>query len=83
MTLGCVVCVHVSRSLAFRARVFLTIHRYPNHPSPANSKNIRVAWPEVAAELGGSPDSWRMLLDRALDRVTRELGFEEEDDESH
>jgi RNA polymerase sigma factor (sigma-70 family) len=39
------------------------------------------SWPEVAAELGGSPDSWRMQLARALDRVTRELGLEEKGNE--
>jgi RNA polymerase sigma factor (sigma-70 family) len=39
------------------------------------------SWPEVAAELGGTPDSWRMQMGRALDRVTLELGLEEEDDE--
>jgi RNA polymerase sigma factor (sigma-70 family) len=39
------------------------------------------SWPEVAEELGGSPDSWRMQLTRALDRVTHELGLEEEPDE--
>jgi DNA-directed RNA polymerase specialized sigma24 family protein len=39
------------------------------------------SWPEVAAELGGSPDSWRMQMVRAVDRVTHELGLQEEDDE--
>jgi RNA polymerase sigma-70 factor (ECF subfamily) len=39
------------------------------------------SWPEVAAVLGGSPDSWRMQFGRALDRVAGELGLEEEDNE--
>jgi DNA-directed RNA polymerase specialized sigma24 family protein len=39
------------------------------------------SWPEVAAELGGNPDSRRMQLARALDRVTRALGLEDEDNE--
>jgi len=30
-------------------------------------------WPEIAAELGASPDALRMKLGRALDRVVREL----------
>jgi RNA polymerase sigma factor (sigma-70 family) len=39
------------------------------------------SWPEVAAELGGRPDCWRMQLARALDRVTHELGLEKENEE--
>jgi RNA polymerase sigma-70 factor (ECF subfamily) len=34
-------------------------------------------WPEIAAELGGSPDALRIRLDRAVERVTRELGLDE------
>ena len=30
-------------------------------------------WTEIAAEMGGSPDSLRLQLSRAVDRVTREL----------
>jgi RNA polymerase sigma-70 factor (ECF subfamily) len=37
-------------------------------------------WPEIAAELGGSPNARRMQLVRALDRIARELGIEEDDD---
>lgn len=32
-------------------------------------------WPEIAAELGGSPDALRKRLTRALDRVASELGL--------
>ena len=35
-------------------------------------------WPAIAAALGGTADARRMQLTRALDRVTRELGLEEE-----
>jgi RNA polymerase sigma-70 factor (ECF subfamily) len=34
------------------------------------------SWPEIAAEVGGRPDALRMQLNRALDRVTRELGLD-------
>ncbi len=38
-------------------------------------------WAEVAAELGGAADARRMQLQRAIGRVARELGLEEEADE--
>jgi RNA polymerase sigma-70 factor (ECF subfamily) len=38
------------------------------------------AWPEVAAELGGTPEARRKQLARALDRVARELGIDEDSD---
>jgi RNA polymerase sigma-70 factor (ECF subfamily) len=38
-------------------------------------------WGEIAAELGGTPDARRVQLSRALDRVTRQLGLEEDADE--
>jgi RNA polymerase sigma factor (sigma-70 family) len=38
-------------------------------------------WAEIARELGGSPDALRMQLGRAVDRVARELGLAEVDDE--
>jgi DNA-directed RNA polymerase specialized sigma24 family protein len=34
------------------------------------------AWTEIAAELGGSPDGLRMQLQRAIERVTQELGLD-------
>jgi RNA polymerase sigma factor (sigma-70 family) len=39
------------------------------------------SWAEVAAELGGMPEARRKQLTRALDRVSQELGLEEECDE--
>jgi RNA polymerase sigma-70 factor (ECF subfamily) len=35
-------------------------------------------WSAIAAELGGSPDALRMRLARAVDRVARSLGLEED-----
>ncbi|MGD9635312.1 MAG: RNA polymerase sigma factor [Pirellulales bacterium] len=35
-------------------------------------------WAAVADQLGGSPDALRMKLTRAIDRVARELGVEDE-----
>jgi RNA polymerase sigma-70 factor (ECF subfamily) len=32
-------------------------------------------WPEIAAALGGQPQTHRRRLDRALDRVSRQLGL--------
>jgi RNA polymerase sigma factor (sigma-70 family) len=36
-----------------------------------------VPWAEIAVRLGGTPDSRRLQLLRAVDRVARELGLEE------
>jgi RNA polymerase sigma-70 factor (ECF subfamily) len=36
-------------------------------------------WAEIARQLGGSPDGRRMQLTRALNRVSAELGLEDED----
>jgi RNA polymerase sigma-70 factor (ECF subfamily) len=36
-----------------------------------------LTWPEVAARVGGQPQARRRQLERALDRVTRELGLDE------
>jgi RNA polymerase sigma factor (sigma-70 family) len=38
------------------------------------------SWLEVAAELGGTPESRRKQLTRALNRVTQELGLAEDND---
>ena len=35
------------------------------------------SWPEIAAELGGTPEGRRKQLTRALDRVAAELGLED------
>ena len=37
-------------------------------------------WPAIATEVGGSPDGRRIQLTRALDRVTRQLGLDEDED---
>jgi hypothetical protein len=45
--------------------------------------DLRVAgrsWGEVAAEMGGTPDARRVQLQRAADRVGRQLGLEDDDD---
>src|SRR5262249_48862794 len=38
------------------------------------------SWDEIAAELGGTAQARRMQLDRAMDRVTRQLGLDEATD---
>jgi RNA polymerase sigma-70 factor (ECF subfamily) len=38
-------------------------------------------WAEIARELGGTPQARRKQLARAVDRASRELGLDEEDDE--
>jgi RNA polymerase sigma-70 factor (ECF subfamily) len=38
------------------------------------------SWAEVAQELGGTADARRVQLQRAADRVSRELGLEDEDE---
>jgi RNA polymerase sigma-70 factor (ECF subfamily) len=43
----------------------------------ADLRGQGLGWPEIAAQLGGTPDGRRMLLTRALDRVSRELGLED------
>jgi RNA polymerase sigma factor (sigma-70 family) len=37
-------------------------------------------WPEIADELGGSPEALRKKFARALDRIARELGLDDPDD---
>jgi RNA polymerase sigma-70 factor (ECF subfamily) len=37
-------------------------------------------WAEIAQQLGGTPDGRRMQLTRALDRVSRELGLDDDDE---
>ena len=36
-------------------------------------------WPDIAAQVGGTPSGRRKQLSRALDRVARELGLDEEE----
>ena len=56
--------------LAFRSRLS------PQEQQLAEHRCQGKAWTDIAAELGGTPDSLRMCLDRALDRVARELRLE-------
>jgi hypothetical protein len=35
-------------------------------------------WPGIAAQVGGTPSGRRKQLNRAIDRVARELGLDEE-----
>jgi hypothetical protein len=37
-------------------------------------------WPDIAAQVGGTPSGRRKQLTRAINRVARELGLEEEHD---
>jgi RNA polymerase sigma-70 factor (ECF subfamily) len=39
------------------------------------------AWADIAAQMGGTPDGRRVQLDRAVSRVSRELGLEEDNSE--
>ena len=39
------------------------------------------AWADIAAQMGGTPDGRRVQLDRAVSRVSRELGLEEDSGE--
>ena len=34
-------------------------------------------WPEIAAQVGGSPDALRKKFTRAMDRIAGELGLSE------
>jgi hypothetical protein len=38
-------------------------------------------WPEIAAQVGGTPGGRRKQLSRAIARVARELGLDEEEHE--
>jgi DNA-directed RNA polymerase specialized sigma24 family protein len=42
----------------------------------AEDRSIGRSWQEIAADVGEPANTLRMRLDRALDRVTRELGLE-------
>ena len=41
----------------------------------AEQRALGRSWPEIAAEVGGSPDGLRMRLNRAIERVSQELGL--------
>jgi RNA polymerase sigma-70 factor (ECF subfamily) len=44
----------------------------------ADRRAAGLNWPQIAAELGGTPEALRKQLARAVERVSRELGLEEE-----
>jgi RNA polymerase sigma-70 factor (ECF subfamily) len=43
----------------------------------ADLRGVGMAWGEIAADMGGTPDGRRMQLGRALDRVMQQLGLDE------
>jgi RNA polymerase sigma-70 factor (ECF subfamily) len=47
----------------------------------AELRSEGLAWADIAAKLGGTPQGRRMQLARAVERVSRELGLEEGGDE--
>jgi RNA polymerase sigma-70 factor (ECF subfamily) len=53
----------------------------PEERRLAELRNQGADWAAIAAEVGGSPVALRKRLSRALDRVTRELGLDDEDHE--
>jgi RNA polymerase sigma-70 factor (ECF subfamily) len=51
----------------------------PDERELVERRNQGREWAAIAAELGGNPTALRKKLSRALDRVTRELGLDEQD----
>ncbi len=47
----------------------------------ADERALGREWPDIAAELGGRPDALRKKLDRAVNRIARELGLDDFDHE--
>jgi RNA polymerase sigma factor (sigma-70 family) len=47
----------------------------------ADQRALGREWPDIAAELGGQPDALRKKLDRAINRIARELGLDDFDHE--
>jgi RNA polymerase sigma-70 factor (ECF subfamily) len=41
-------------------------------------RSAGLGWQEIAAARGGTPDAWRKKLERAIDRVCRDLGVDRE-----
>ena len=52
----------------------------PEERQIANLRGQGRSWPEVAAELGGTPEARRKQLTRALDLIAHQLGLEEDVD---
>jgi RNA polymerase sigma-70 factor (ECF subfamily) len=44
----------------------------------ADRRSAGLNWPQIAAELGGTPDALRKQLSRGVERISRELGLEPE-----
>src|SRR5262249_8555111 len=62
------------------------LHRFRESLSPeerelADLRSRGVSWADVAAQVGGTVAARRSQLSRAIDRVTRELGLEEANNE--
>jgi RNA polymerase sigma-70 factor (ECF subfamily) len=53
----------------------------PEERQLAELRALGREWPDIAAQVGGTPGGRRKQLTRAIDRVTRELGLDDEDDE--
>jgi RNA polymerase sigma factor (sigma-70 family) len=66
-----------ARDLLAQVRDRLT----PEERRLADRRALGREWPEIAAEMGGTPDALRKKFTRALNRVTRELGLDEPGDE--
>jgi RNA polymerase sigma factor (sigma-70 family) len=47
----------------------------------AEQRSLGREWADIAAELGGRPDALRKKLDRAVNRIARELGLDDFDHE--
>jgi RNA polymerase sigma factor (sigma-70 family) len=53
----------------------------PEERQLAELRALGREWPDIAAQVGGTPGGRRKQLTRAIDRVTRELGLDEEEHE--
>jgi RNA polymerase sigma-70 factor (ECF subfamily) len=62
-----------ARDLLEQVRSRLT----PDELRLADRRAVGRDWPNIAAELGGTPDALRKKFTRAINRVTRELGLDE------
>ncbi len=69
--------VVVNRDLLAAVRARLTA----DEQEVVNRRSLGQSWDEIAAALGGTPDGRRMQHKRAIDRVTLELGLDEEPDD--
>ena len=53
----------------------------PEDRQVADLRGQGFTWPEIAAQVGGTPDGRRVQLSRALDRVSQQLGLDEDGEE--